>query len=183
MNIYIIDTSSLIEMKNRYPKKNFPRLWEKVEELISKNRLISPLEVRKEIERGDDELSKWVKNKKINRMFIKPDSLQMEKAKEIINKYDLAQVEKPDNLNADPYLIALALVKKERSKKELVEMKLFDKDNVNIDYIIITEESTKPKKIPSIGSKESKKIPSICKDLGINCIKLLKMIDLESWSF
>jgi len=58
MNIYIIDTSSLIEMKNRYPKKNFPSLWEKVEELISKNRLISPLEVRKEIEKGDDELSK-----------------------------------------------------------------------------------------------------------------------------
>ena len=50
-------------------------------------------------------------------------------------------------------------------------MKLF-KDNVTIDYIIITEESIKPNKIPSI-----------CKDLGINCIKLLKMIDLESWSF
>jgi len=173
MNIYIIDTSSLIEMKNRYPKKNFPSLWEKIEELISKNRLISPLEVRKEIERGDDELSKWVKNKKINRMFIKPDRLQMEKAKEIINKYDpLAQVEKPDNLNADPYLIALALVKKELSKKELVAMKLFDKNSVAIDYIIITEESIKPNKIPYI-----------CKDLGINCIKLLKMIDLEGWSF
>ena len=173
MNIYIIDTSSLIEMKNRYPKKNFPSLWEKIEELISKNRLISPLEVRKEIERGDDELSKWVKNKKINKMFIEPDSLQMEKANEIINKYDsLAKVEKPDNLNADPFLIALALVKKELSKKELVAMKLFDKDNVNIDYIIITEESIKPNKIPSI-----------CKDLGINCIKLLKMIDLEGWSF
>jgi hypothetical protein len=172
MNIYIIDTSSLIEMKNRYPKKNFPSLWEKVEELISKNRLISPLEVRKEIERGDDELSKWVKNKKINKMFIKPDSLQMQKAKEIIKKYDpLAEVEKPDNLNADPFLIALALVKKELSKKELVAMKLF-KDNVTIDYIIITEESIKPNKIPSI-----------CKDLGINCIKLLKMIDLEGWSF
>lgn len=173
MNIYIIDTSSLIEMKNRYPKKNFPSLWEKVEELISKNRLISPLEVRKEIERGDDELSKWVKNKKINRMFIEPDSLQIEKAKEILKKYPfLAEVEKPDNLNADPYLIALALVKKERSKKELLAMKLFDKNSVAIDYIIITEESTKPKKIPSI-----------CKDLGINCIKLLKMIDLEGWSF
>ena len=172
MNIYIIDTSSLIEMKNRYPKKNFPSLWEKVEELISKNRLISPLEVKKEIERGDDELSKWVKNKKINRMFIEPDSLQMEKAKEILKKNPfLAEVEKPDNLNADPFLIALALVKKELSKKELVLMKLF-KDNVTIDYIIITEESIKPNKIPSI-----------CKDLKINCIKLLKMIDLEGWFF
>ncbi len=105
-------------------------------------------------------------------MFIEPDSLQIEKAKEILKKYRfLAEVEKPDNLNADPFLIALALVKKELSKKELVPMKLF-KDNVTIDYIIITEESMKPKKIPSI-----------CKDLGINCIKLLKMIDLEGWSF
>jgi hypothetical protein len=108
---------------------------------------------------------------------------------EMKNRYPIAKVEKPDNLNADPFLIALALVKKELSKKELVAMKLFDKDNVNIDYIIITEESLgskESKKIPSIGSKESeksKKIPSICKDLGINCIKLLKMIDLEGWSF
>ena len=63
-------------------------------------------------------------------------------------------------------------------------MKLFDKDNLNIDYIIITEESIVSKESKeSKESEKSNKIPTICKNLGINCVKLLKMIDLEGWSF
>jgi len=69
MNIYIIDTSSLIEMKNKYPKEVFPTLWKNITELISKNRLISPMEVRKELKKGKDELSKWIKQKEIKNMF------------------------------------------------------------------------------------------------------------------
>ena len=71
MNIYIIDTSSLIEMKERYPKNNFPTLWNKVEKLIQDERLITHIEVKKEIEKGDDELKEWIKKKNIKKNVYK----------------------------------------------------------------------------------------------------------------
>ena len=61
---YIIDTSSLIELNRRYPIDIFQKLWEKVEQLISKGYLISPEEVRKEVLVLDDSLKKWVSKQK-----------------------------------------------------------------------------------------------------------------------
>jgi hypothetical protein len=81
VNVYCIDTSSLIELKIKYPREVFPTLWEKMEELIQNGQIIAPIEVKKEIEKGDDELKKWVRGKKRNRMFIKPDENQVMKVK------------------------------------------------------------------------------------------------------
>ncbi|MCX7871459.1 MAG: DUF4411 family protein [bacterium] len=81
--IYIIDTSSLIEMKDKYPEIIFPSIWKKMEELFEQERLIAPEEVKDEL--MDKELKKWIENKK--EMFIKADKDQTEKQKEIIEKF------------------------------------------------------------------------------------------------
>jgi len=164
MNIYIIDTSSLIEMKERYPKKNFPTLWNKVEKLIQDGRLITHIEVKKEIEKGDDELKEWIKKKNIKKMFTKPDKNQIEKVQEILEKYSfLAKADKPEEPNADPWLIALAIVKKEKESGRLFRN----------NYIIVTEEST----------RKTNRIPWVCKGIGIECIKFIELIQRERWSF
>jgi len=166
VDIYIIDTSSLIEMKERYPKKNFPTLWNKVEKLIQDERLITHIEVKKEIEKGDDELKEWIKKKNIKKMFIKPDKNQIEKVQEILKKYPfLAKADKPEEPNADPWLIALAIVKKEKE----IRLVIGKRNN----YIIVTEES----------SRKIHRIPRVCKEIGIECIKFIELVKREGWVF
>lgn len=58
-NKYVIDSSSLIDLKRKYPVDVFPGVWEKIDDLIVSNRLIAPEEVFNEIENGDDELVPW----------------------------------------------------------------------------------------------------------------------------
>jgi len=162
--IYCIDTSSLIELKEKYPQTIFTNLWNNIDELIQKGRIIAPVEVKKEIEKGDDELKSWVKNKRRNKMFIKPDKFQFEKAKEILSKYTfLAKSDKVDDVNADPWLISL-VVKKLDEEKEI----LFKNQ-----YIIVTEES----------QIRSNRIPTVCKQINIECINLIKMFEQEGWKF
>jgi hypothetical protein len=60
--IYCIDTSALIDLDRLYSKDVFPSLWEKhLVEIVEEGRLISPYEVREELERKDDELWNWIK--------------------------------------------------------------------------------------------------------------------------
>ena len=47
MDIYCMDTSSFIEMKESYPKDIFPKLWENIDKLCEEVRLIAPVEVKK----------------------------------------------------------------------------------------------------------------------------------------
>lgn len=162
MNLYIIDTSSLIELKNTYPQDIFPTLWEKIDELIKQKRLIAPSEVQKEIEQGDDELNKWAKDRQ--QMFIDFTEIQFKKIKEILKKYPNLAKEDKTQPNADPWIIALALEYSER--KTLWQKKIY----------IITEES----------KTKNNKIPTIAKVLSNNQIESLNLIELfriEKWSF
>jgi hypothetical protein len=163
VNVYCIDTSSLIELKIKYPREVFPTLWEKMEELIQNGRIIAPIEVKKEIEKGDDELKKWVRGKKRNRMFIKPDENQVMKVKEILKDFPfLAKPDKPDEPNADPWLFAVVLVKIEEEKERLIQYNS-----------IVTDES----------QRKPRKIPAVCKEIGIVSINLIGLFKEEGWKF
>ena len=87
MDIYIIDTSSLIEMKDKYPVdvSLFKPVWKKVEEVCQEGRLIAPVQVLKEIEQVDDELKRWAKSKR--KIFIKPYKSQCDKVLEILSRF------------------------------------------------------------------------------------------------
>ena len=81
MDIYCVDTSSFIEMKESYPNDIFPNLWENIEKLCKNGRLIDPDEVKKEIEKGDDDLKKWIKRKNIKKIFIESNESQFKHVK------------------------------------------------------------------------------------------------------
>jgi ribosomal protein S8 len=137
-------------------------------------RLIAPIEVKKEIEKGDDKLKNWVRSKKRNKMFIKPDSSQVEKVKEILSRFGfLSKSEKPDELSADPWLIALAAKNNEEEDKK---NPLFQRECNYIykkNYIVVTEES----------KRKPEKIPAVCNEIGIECINLIEMLEREKWEF
>ncbi|MFN3976327.1 MAG: DUF4411 family protein [Aquificaceae bacterium] len=160
-NIYIIDTSSLIEMKNKYPEDTFPTLWEKMNELYTNGRLIAPVEVKKEIEKGDDKLTEWIKDKK--NMFIKPDKSQTNKVKEILSEFSYLAKPEKEGPNADPWLIALAIVKNNEEKTKIF----------SYEYVIVTEESR----------RNQRKIPAVAQHYNINCINLMELFRKEGWRF
>jgi hypothetical protein len=59
---YCIDTSSILEARTRsYPPGVFIKLWEQIEALIEADRLVSPIEMLKELEKKDDETRTWAK--------------------------------------------------------------------------------------------------------------------------
>ena len=49
---YVIDTSILIEISERYYPEVFPSFWDKIYELIEDETIVSLVEVQKEIEKG-----------------------------------------------------------------------------------------------------------------------------------
>ncbi|HOL87577.1 MAG TPA: DUF4411 family protein [Defluviitoga tunisiensis] len=159
--IYIIDASSIIEMKDRYPANTFPSVWKNMEKLFKDGRLIAPDEVKEEL--LDDELKKWIRNKK--KMFIKPDLEQIKMVKEILEKNPfLAKPEKPGGPNADPWIIAFAMVLKNKEKQSLFSSK---------EYIVVTEES----------KLKSNRIPAVAKNYGIESINLKELFQKEGWRF
>lgn len=167
VHIYIIDTSSLIDLKKWYPKNNFPGLWEKVEELINSNRLKAPIQVFNEVRRGDDELKYWCEMWE-GKLFV--NNLDIKEVQKIINKYTKLN-EKNKNKSykdecADPYVVALA-----KCYKKLVTF-----DGANISYrkpIVISEES----------AKKEHSLTNVCKKENIEVISISALAPREGWTF
>ena len=57
--LYVTDTSFFIEIHRRYPEKMLPGIWKDIEALIHAGRIVSPVFVKNEINRQDDELKEW----------------------------------------------------------------------------------------------------------------------------
>lgn len=49
---YVIDTSILVEISERYYPEVFPSLWDKIYELIENETIVSLVEVQKELDKG-----------------------------------------------------------------------------------------------------------------------------------
>lgn len=153
--IYIIDTSEWINLRLRYPKENFPDLWNKIESLISERKIISPMEVRNEIERGCDELIPWVRE---HRDMFHHTLDMIPQIQQILNKHPTLIDPNDDHEDADPHVIALARLYLGR---------------LNLTPIIVTDENI---------HKESR-IPFVARSYGVQSYKLLEMIQQEGWIF
>ena len=57
---YTLDTNILINMVNRYPRDLFASLWESMEGAVASGEICVCEVILKELERGDDDLARWV---------------------------------------------------------------------------------------------------------------------------
>jgi hypothetical protein len=110
---YVIDTCSLIDAANQYniSKKSFAHVWGKLDELIENGNLISSVAVKDELTSEDlKDLLKWAGKQK---EFFCPLTKEIqEKTNEVLEKYpNLIKIKGTGNSNADPFLIATALLR------------------------------------------------------------------------
>ena len=108
MKKYCLDTNIFIEPWNKFYSLQFTSgYWEILEDLGKKGIVFSPTEVKREIEKIDDDLLKWIKNKE----FFKDPSLDVQKKlREIMKEYPNLVDNSKGRSIADPWVIAHAQI-------------------------------------------------------------------------
>jgi hypothetical protein len=162
-NYYVIDTSSLIELKE-FPDDVFPSLWKNIEDLIAKGFMISHKEVLKELSYQDDTLKKWAQKQK--KFFKELDAYQIKIVKEILRKYPSLAKSDSESPSADPFVITLAIEFNRNPQKTLTS---------SIQQrVVVSEERLRGSRV---------RIPFVCKEYGIECITMIEMCRSEGWKF
>ena len=153
---YIFDTCSLRVLFS-YPKRRFPTLWDKFDNICLQKRIISVKEVLQEINSQQDGPRKiWANDNKdifapaspeeaavLSEMFKKPHFQGLIKKNTILK----------GGFEADPFIIARAKI---------------------LNATVVTEEQYKI---------NSNKIPNVCESLKIECTNLEGFMEKEGWQF
>jgi hypothetical protein len=160
-NIYIIDTSSLVQLSKHNPLDVYPGVWKQLEGIVHAGKLIAPREVFNEILKLDDGLSNWAK--KHNKMFKSPTEKQIQIVRDILEKFP-SFVKSESEFDADPWVIALAVELAQSPQKTLFEVK----------RIVVTEEKLRGNKV---------KIPFVCQDFKVESMDIIDMFRTEGWKF
>lgn len=149
---YCIDTSVILTAWRRdYPRDVFPSLWYNIESLIESRKLVAPEEVLVELERKDDEILKWAKQRRF--MFIPVDVHIQQIVRNILRQFPRLLDTRRNRSGADPFVIGLATI--ERLTVVSGEAR--------------TDNLAKPN------------IPDVCRALKIPCIKLVDLAREQQW--
>jgi hypothetical protein len=105
---YYIDSSALIHgWRRAYRPKNFGFVWERLDLLIREGRLKASIEVFTELEKKDDELFAWCKERRSYLVVEIDNACQMEVIR-IMGAYPRLVDTVRGRSGADPFVIALA---------------------------------------------------------------------------
>jgi Domain of unknown function (DUF4411) len=108
LTIYRVDSSALIHGWRRiYRPKNFGFVWERLGVLIEEDRLRASIEAYNDLEKKDDELFKWCKERKEKFVVEIDDNIQSHVARIIAAHPRLVDTVKGRS-GSDPFVIALA---------------------------------------------------------------------------
>lgn len=147
---YSLDSSAILQISKMYPANQFPdlfnKVWEKIEKAIDGGVLIVIDKVYAELERKDDFAHNWLKARK-ERAVVKCDNSVILKASEIIKQFDKLIDPDSEHEQADPYLIAHALLN---------------------NFVIVTAETRVQPPIQKNRKKD--KIPNVCDHYGVEYI-------------
>jgi pentatricopeptide repeat protein len=106
--IYSIDTSALIHGWRRvYRPRNFGFVWTAIDGLIREGRLRASIEVYREMERKDDELFDWCKERRAD-LFVEIDDACQAQVSRIMGRYPRLVDTVKGRSGGDPFVIALA---------------------------------------------------------------------------
>jgi hypothetical protein len=149
---YSLDTSAILNAWQRnYPPDLFPTLWRNIEGLIDAGVLIASEEVLVELEKKDDEVHAWAKQRP--QMFVPIDGQVQQIVTTILRDHPRLIDNRTNRSGADPFVIALA---------------------ASVGCVVITGER------PS-GNRTKPKIPDVCQAMDIRCIGIVEFIRDQNW--
>ncbi|HZP58429.1 MAG TPA: DUF4411 family protein [Dehalococcoidia bacterium] len=150
---YSGDSSMLINAwRKHYPPDIFPTVWGRIDGLVQNAVLIASDEVRVEIERKDDELYQWARERPA--LFVPIDDEVQPIVRDIMRDYPRLVDTRTNRSAADPFVIALA---------------------VQRACAVVTDE------MPT-GNTAKPNIPDVCTALGVRCVRLVDVIREQGWS-
>ncbi|MFE7846142.1 DUF4411 family protein [Microbacterium sp. NPDC057407] len=152
--VYSVDTSALIDGIERfYPFRNFPRFWDRMDDLIDQGRLRVSEEAWNEAIRADAPLKEWCQEPGMNRSrCVYPTTAEVAAiAGEIGLEYP-TWIKQGRKNGADPFVIAVA---------------------EHETYMVISGETN--------GGPGKPKIPYVCAQRGVQHGRLVDMIVREDW--
>jgi hypothetical protein len=154
---YVFDNSPLSALFKNYFRRTFRTLWERFDELVAADRLVSTREVLREIEDGPIEsLRDWAAQHR--ELFASPTAAEGEYVAKIYAVRHFQQnIEQRKLLRggrvADPFVIARAACE---------------------NRTVVTTEMIRPNAV---------KIPNICAHFGVKCLSLPEFMEAEGWTF
>lgn len=152
---YSVDTSALIDGLERYYRPaNFPSLWERIDALIAQGRLFCTEEVLLEATARDLPTKAWCELRK-ERLVVVTDAAVAVETRALLGRYPTMTKALKGRNRADPFVIAVAKMR---------------------GATVVTGEGQD-------GSATRPKIPWVCRQVGVPCIRLAELITQEGWSF
>lgn len=158
---YLLDTNTLIQAKNEYYAFSLcPGFWDWIDLQTTTGVVFSIEPVLKEIRDVADELKDWADSRSLS-LFRAVDAETMTKFVEVVTlvqQGDFKDEAKRDFLaRADPLLIAYAMA--------------------HPGTLLATHE------VHIEGERKKVKIPTVCRALGVSCIRTFGMLSRENASF
>ena len=152
---YSFDTSGLIDgLERYYPEDNFPALWQRVDDLIDAGRLVISEEVWHEVEVKTMTAKEWCVGR-LDRIVVKTDAQIAATVRGILTDHPRLVMNMKGRNRADPFVMAVAQAR---------------------GAIVVTGEG-------SDGTPTRPKIPYICDDMGLPCLRFLGVVQNEGWRF
>ena len=149
---FSLDTSGILDAWVRYyPPDVFPTIWSKLDVSARNGEIFVIDEVVRELERKDDDIHKWVKQR--GAMIVPIDVKVQKHLAEIMTKYGRLVDTKKNRSGCDPWVIALARAR---------------------GLIVVTGEK-------ATGNLKKPKIPDVCNDLGVPCVEIIDFFRKQGW--
>lgn len=149
---FSLDTSGILDAWVRhYPPDVFPAIWTNMDAAAKAGEIVVIDEVVRELERKDDAIHEWVKQREA--MIVTIDSPIQANVVQIMSKYPRLVDTKKNRSGCDPWVIALA---QSRNLTVVTAEKA-------------TNNLTKPK------------IPDVCNDLNIRCVDVIGLFRSLGW--
>ncbi len=167
--IYSVDASALIDFKKRYPAEYFPRMWDLARNLANQYRLLICEEIDRECE--DPELRELIETHP--QMVVGFGDMQDHFTRFMIEHYDhdLRLIAHSSTRNqADPFVVALALMIERRNLQELR-----DRTSPDAECVVVTQEK------PTGEGAKLVQIPNVCDFYELACIPWLEMVKREGY--
>jgi len=143
-----------------YPLGRFPEIWKRIDGLIDFGRCVSPAEVYRELQEIDDAIARWARSKPA--AFPDDTPRLLELAAEVSNTFPQLVNATKLRREADPFVIALALLIQETS-------------GMFSSALAVVSQETR--------SSNKTKIPDACMHYGLDHIRAREIIIREDWHF